>query len=89
MIDPWYLEHLVCPIDYENLLHNGNYLTCNSGHKYPIVNEVPIMLISGASETFDVMMATLKTAQEIIKNKKSNDLSSGLFLDTLGISEEE
>jgi len=89
VIDSWYLDNLVCPIDHTKLKYNENYLICNESHKYPIINKIPIMLIDGASETLNVMTETLKITQKVIKDEKHIDSSSDLFLDTLGITEEE
>lgn len=62
MIDPWLIENLVCPDDRGPLqLQGGDRLVSRSGHVYPIVDGVPIMLPPEVKPTID-RMENSKTA---------------------------
>jgi SAM-dependent methyltransferase/uncharacterized protein YbaR (Trm112 family) len=76
------LEYLRCPIDRTTLNSQGDALTCQSGHEFPVIQGVPVLLVPGVDPTLHV----LKTSLEIAKIKGgAND--DPLFLATLGISE--
>jgi SAM-dependent methyltransferase/uncharacterized protein YbaR (Trm112 family) len=42
----WYLENLVCPRDHARLSQAGETITCERGHTYPVLDGIPIMLLS-------------------------------------------
>ena len=44
MIDPWFVENLVCPVDHQPLRVDAGGLVCAGDHRYPIVDDVPVML---------------------------------------------
>ena len=44
-------ELLVCPRDKQDLRCEGSHLVCAQGHRYAVVEGVPIMLISDAEQT--------------------------------------
>jgi 2-polyprenyl-3-methyl-5-hydroxy-6-metoxy-1,4-benzoquinol methylase/uncharacterized protein YbaR (Trm112 family) len=45
-LDPWLREHLVCPLDYQELvLSEDSHLICSFGHLYPIIDNIPVILI--------------------------------------------
>ena len=49
MIENFLMADLVCPVGKAELIHEGNYLTCSScGAKYPIVDNIPVLLIDEA-----------------------------------------
>lgn len=43
-VDPWLLDHLICPVDGGPLEYAGTHLVGRAGRKYPVVNGVPVML---------------------------------------------
>jgi uncharacterized protein YbaR (Trm112 family) len=45
------LEMLVCPRDKEELLLEGERLRCARGHKYAVIEGIPILLVSEAEQT--------------------------------------
>jgi len=47
---PW-LELLVCPRDKQELRPERDDLLCEQGHRYPVVEGVPIMLVSDVEQT--------------------------------------
>jgi ubiquinone/menaquinone biosynthesis C-methylase UbiE/uncharacterized protein YbaR (Trm112 family) len=42
---------LVCPRDKQDLQRDGNQLVCEQGHRYAIVEDIPILLVSEAEQT--------------------------------------
>jgi 2-polyprenyl-3-methyl-5-hydroxy-6-metoxy-1,4-benzoquinol methylase/uncharacterized protein YbaR (Trm112 family) len=43
-VDEWLAEHLVCPVDHQTVERSADFLVCASGHAYPCIDEVPVML---------------------------------------------
>jgi SAM-dependent methyltransferase/uncharacterized protein YbaR (Trm112 family) len=80
-VDPWYCEHLVCPRDRRRLTLQGTTLLCDAGHRYPVIEGVPVMLLSEAPETIGVAAASLAGADAVDP--------SGLYVETLSLSPEE
>jgi SAM-dependent methyltransferase/uncharacterized protein YbaR (Trm112 family) len=50
-IDRELLQLLVCPRDHEVLEEQNHHLLCPSGHRYPIVDGIPILLLSETPQT--------------------------------------
>jgi SAM-dependent methyltransferase/uncharacterized protein YbaR (Trm112 family) len=44
-------ELLVCPRDKERLQRDGANLVCRQGHRYTVIDDVPILLVSEAEQT--------------------------------------
>jgi SAM-dependent methyltransferase/uncharacterized protein YbaR (Trm112 family) len=85
VIDSWLLENLVCPLDRRSLTLRDGALTCPAGHAYPVVDEVPVMLVPGIAQTMDIAEASLGRAH----GRVIDDRAPELYLESLGISEEE
>jgi SAM-dependent methyltransferase/uncharacterized protein YbaR (Trm112 family) len=85
VLESWYLENLVCPLDRQPLREDGPSLSCAGGHSYPIVDGVPVMLVSGAAQTIDLANASLGRAHATMRDERAPEL----FLESVGISEEE
>lgn len=85
MIDSWYIENLVCPLDQQRLVFNDGRLQCRSSHSYPVVDGVPVMLVSGATQTINIADASLKRAESSQLDGRAPDL----HLESLGISDAE
>jgi len=45
------LELLVCPRDKRDLRDEGTHLVCGQGHRYAVIEDVPILLVSDAEQT--------------------------------------
>lgn len=43
-IDSWYVENCRCPIDKQKFTFADSELTCASGHRYPVLRGIPILL---------------------------------------------
>lgn len=83
-LDPWYLQHLVCPVSRSRLQFAGGALRSPEGRTYPVVDGVPIMLVRESEETLHVAGATLARAQS-----EPQAASDELYLETLGISDQQ
>ena len=86
-MDPWYEENLVCPLEGSPLVLQGNRLVSAAGREYPVVDGVPVLLIDSVTQTQPVIDNSLKRAQG--NDEVVDDRAKDLFLETLGISEEE
>lgn len=85
MIDSWFLENLVCPVDHQALEVVGTNLVCQARHAYPIVDGVPVMLLADAPQTIGLADQSLRRARgELI-----DDRAPDLYLESLGMSDEE
>ena len=84
-IDPWFAENLVCPVDRQALHAGDNELRCADGHRYPVVDDVPVMLRGDVSQTIDLADASLKRASQ----QQHDPRAPHLYLESLGISETE
>ena len=85
-MDPWYLENLVCPLDYGKIHFHENALVCARGHKYPVVEGIPVMLLDHVPQTMElahISMCQAQTGQTNVKNTET------LYVDSLGLVEEE
>lgn len=45
------LNILVCPRDHKGLEQTNEYLSCPAGHRYPLVDGIPILLLSETPQT--------------------------------------
>src|SRR5262249_25593056 len=75
------LDILACPRDHSEVRIEGENFCCAFGHKYPIVNNIPVFLLAEMEPTIGIATASLKAAQ--------NAIGGPLYLDTLGLSEDE
>jgi 2-polyprenyl-3-methyl-5-hydroxy-6-metoxy-1,4-benzoquinol methylase len=45
LLDPWLQSNLLCPRDHRRLEVIRDELACPAGHRYPVLNGVPVMLL--------------------------------------------
>ena len=57
-MEPW-LTEIVCPRDYLALKRRPEEFECEGGHRYAVIEDVPILLLSEASDTLWVARASL------------------------------
>lgn len=74
---------LVCPVDHAALSGDAHTLSCRSGHRYPVVLGVPVLLRDDVPETLWVLRRSLAAAWSHVEGRGADER----FLDTLGISE--
>lgn len=80
------LSVLVCPRDHSPLEARGSFLRCAQGHRYPVVDGVPVLLVEEAVPTIGLAAASLDSALAYASGRKQQD---PWFTTTLGISEAE
>lgn len=64
-MNPWLLQNLVCPRDHKSLQQEENFLVCASGHRYPVINDIPIMLLEDITPTHRAFSETLTMTETI------------------------
>ena len=62
MLDEWYLQNIVCPRDHQQVSLRNGALSCNAGHCYPIVDDVPVMLLDDVPPTMEITGQSLRRA---------------------------
>lgn len=67
-MNDWLIKNLVCPRDKQDLEFNENNLICPKGHSYPVVNEIPVMLVDEAEITHGYIESTLEKVSKIQSN---------------------
>lgn len=77
---------LVCPRDHSALEVRGSFLHCGEGHRYPVVEGIPVLLLEEAVPTIGLAAASLESALEYASGAGSHD---PWFTATLGISDTE
>lgn len=83
-VDPSLLKLLVCPRHGKPLVDAASSLSCEEGHHYPVVEDVPILLDHGRQ--------TMWVAERSLKQAGQRDVDAAedpYYLDTIGISENE
>jgi SAM-dependent methyltransferase/uncharacterized protein YbaR (Trm112 family) len=86
-LDAWFVENLVDPVDKSRLNFESDSLVSRSGRRYPVIDGVPVMLLPDARQTMGVAEASLQRSrgdQTVI-----DDRAKDMYLETLGISDEE
>lgn len=84
-VDPWFLDHLACPVDRTAFRTDQGGLICRDGHRYPVIDGVPILLRSDVPSTIVLADATLRRAT----GEGIDERAPQLYLETLGISDAE
>jgi len=85
-ISEYLISHLVCPRDHSLLTQFDSSLVCTFGHRYPIVEGIPVMLLADEKETIGIAKHSLSVASRYSEDLTSDD---PWFTTTLGISENE
>jgi SAM-dependent methyltransferase/uncharacterized protein YbaR (Trm112 family) len=86
-LDPWYLDHLRCPIDHSSLSWNGTELITAAGRTYPVVDGMPVMLRRDKPQTIGIARASIDRAmgdQDVIDRRAPDH-----YLESLGIGDNE
>jgi len=79
----WLLEILACPRHRTALSASGDGgLTCSNGCHFPIVDEVPVMLLEEAQQTMDLAHVSMRKAKEATMDGR-------LYVESLGLSDAE
>lgn len=85
VLDPWYLDHLVCPADGTRLEFDGTHLVSAVGRRYPVVDGMPVMLRADREQTMDIARVGLERANGNVSviDQRAPDY----YLETLGVGE--
>jgi ubiquinone/menaquinone biosynthesis C-methylase UbiE/uncharacterized protein YbaR (Trm112 family) len=68
-MNEWLKSHLVCPRDKAKLEIKDDKLVCPQNHSYPIVEDVPVMLVDEAETTHDYITRTLEKVANLDAEK--------------------
>jgi len=81
------LSVLVCPCDHQPLHYSdGRWLICDGGHKYPVIEGVPVLLMDDVTATLGVEPMSIGRARGTISG---DPRAPELYLESLGLSELE
>ena len=58
------LSRVVCPRDHAALVRRGDWLACEHGHEYPVVDDIPVLLRDDVPQTAHWVDELLRTARE-------------------------
>ncbi len=75
-MDNWLIDHLVCPRDKQKLELRNREFNCISGHSYPFVDGIPVMLVDDAESTHDYIGQSLELAKQRLR---SEDCDESIF----------
>ncbi|HWI19737.1 MAG TPA: methyltransferase domain-containing protein [Vicinamibacterales bacterium] len=84
-LDSWFTANLACPVDHTSLTADSAELVCANGHRYPVVDGVPVMLRPDVPSTIVLADASLQRARGAGIDQRAPEL----YLESLGISEDE
>lgn len=73
-MNEWLKDNLACPQDKQKVKLNGNYLICPDNHRYPVVEDIPVMLFDDGSPTHGYITQTLEKIKRIEEGKNLNDV---------------
>ena len=87
MLAPGIEELLVCPTDRTPLVRDvDGRLACGGGHRYPVVEGVPVLLPEGVAGTIDAASASRKRAHG---ETAGDSRAPELHLESLGLADHE
>jgi ubiquinone/menaquinone biosynthesis C-methylase UbiE/uncharacterized protein YbaR (Trm112 family) len=67
----WLVENLVCPRDNDRLELVDNNLICPLGHIYPLIDDIPVMLVDDVTPTQNKEFCnSLEMAKSYVKNNQ-------------------
>jgi len=79
------LDILACPIDGTAVVQHGEEIVCARGHRFPVVQGVPVMLRDDVSHTIGIAGKSLEMARAWAEGRRDDPM----FVDTLGVTEGE
>lgn len=84
-MNPLLLKILRCSVCKSELTLEGNKLYCHHAHEYPVVDDIPVMLIDSNDQTMDLVHNSIRRS----KGEFIDEREPSLYLESLGISAEE
>jgi SAM-dependent methyltransferase/uncharacterized protein YbaR (Trm112 family) len=79
-VHSWLISNLRCPRDHGPFVQSGRELICQSGHHFPIIDGIPVMLLPEKPDTGPFFAETLERAKDdppYEDARKSNPLAPG------------
>jgi SAM-dependent methyltransferase len=76
-MNEWLKSHLVCPRDKEKLEIKDDKLICPKNHSYPIVEDIPVMLLDDVETTHDYITRTLEKVANLESEKQESTNGAG------------
>ncbi len=70
-MNEWLERNLVCPRDHQKLTLKDNKLTCADNHTYPVIDDIPVMLLEEIDATHGYIKSTLEKVSKIEADKNS------------------
>jgi SAM-dependent methyltransferase len=67
--DQWLFERLVCPADGSSLVREKNWLISEAGRRYPIVDDLPVLLRDDVRQTAWWLSESLEIAKAVAEGK--------------------
>ena len=86
-MNEWLKTHLVCPRDKQKLEITNNKLFCSNKHSYPIVDDIPVMLVDDAESTHGYIDQTLEKVSKLQTNDSEKAKPETHFNNKYGVDE--
>lgn len=64
MLDAWLLDHLACPRCHGSLTLRDGWLVCAQAHRYPVADDIPIMVLDDVEQTHWAATASIELARD-------------------------
>jgi uncharacterized protein YbaR (Trm112 family) len=61
---PWLARRLACPRDWKPLTSDAGELCCPEGHRYPVVDGIPVLLVPESRATHQAAVRSIEEATE-------------------------
>ena len=84
MIDPWLLAHLACPRCKGPLTLHGDWLTCQQDHRYPVIDDIPVMVLDDVEQTHWVATHALEHYREAADSQPSDGTIDPVVQEAVG-----
>jgi SAM-dependent methyltransferase len=84
-MDSWLLENLICPSSGSPLRVCDNAFISPEGTRYPVINEVPIMIRRDVPQTIWMAQASAEMAERAMQTNDFDDW----FISTVGVSDSQ
>ncbi len=69
-MNEWLQSRLVCPRDKQKLEYDNDTLICPQKHIYPVIEDIPVMLVDDEEETHHHISETLREVDEYRKGER-------------------
>jgi 2-polyprenyl-3-methyl-5-hydroxy-6-metoxy-1,4-benzoquinol methylase/uncharacterized protein YbaR (Trm112 family) len=81
-MNSWLTDNLACPRHHGELFLKEDTLVCPKGCQYPVVNDIPILLLDDVSQTMDLAAASLRLARQ--RNGRDD-----LYVESVGVTDKQ